>query len=124
MKKVLSPHLSIYKLQVTSFLSIAHRISGVLLFFGITVLSNIIIYSYYFEDFLDSIVHKVFISIFGKIIFALWCYAFCYHICSGIRYLFLSKGIGYEKKDITKSAMIVMLSSSVLFIVLLFIVIK
>ena len=42
-KRPLSPHLTIYKPQVTSILSIMHRITGASMFFGVIFLSWLVI---------------------------------------------------------------------------------
>ena len=43
----LSPHLQIYKPQMTSFTSIMHRLTGAYLFIGVLILSWLFIYYQY-----------------------------------------------------------------------------
>ena len=51
----LSPHLSIYKLQLTSGLSILHRITGAYLYCGIIVLAWVIFSLVYFPYILENL---------------------------------------------------------------------
>lgn len=91
----LSPHLQIYKPQLTSVMSIIHRFTGIC-FIAALFLVCIWIYflcqgekSYYeFCNFLNYPIIKFFIyAILAS------CY---YHLLNGIRYLIWSIGIGYE----------------------------
>ena len=93
----LSPHLQIYKPQLTSILSITHRGTGI--FLGIGAL--------FFSCWLLSIANgpesyqviQVHItSWYGQILFYAWLFSLFYHLCNGIRHLFWDIGAGLEIK--------------------------
>ena len=112
-KRPLSPHLQIYKPQTTSALSILHRITGVGLVFGlVAVVAWLWVLAFepssyeMFVGALNSIVGKIFlIGLAGAI---------SYHICTGIRHLFLDMGYGYDKEDAKKTSLLIIVSSVVL----------
>ena len=66
----ISPHLTIYKPQITSILSISHRISGFFLYLGLLFLSWFIIFSNFQEFFISeyyiSFFNFFFANILGK----------------------------------------------------------
>ncbi len=81
----LSPHLSIYKLQISSVLSIGHRLSGVGLFFGLGAFCWWFIFWVFskFEPcYLDCLNSSM-----VKLILFLVSYSYFYHFCTGIRHL-------------------------------------
>ena len=97
-KNPLTPHLQIYKWQISSLLSITHRITGVInaiaislicIWFLLTVINEKIL----FENILNSI--------FGKFISISLCWTFSFHILNEIRHLIWDAGYGFDLK-ITK----------------------
>ena len=89
----LSPHLQIYKPQITSVLSISHRISGVFLSIGLLAVSLFI--------FLLAIGKESYSlwlsfsnSILGEVILLGWVFALTFHMFNGIRHLFWDYDIG------------------------------
>ena len=112
-KSPLSPHLQIYKWQISSLLSITHRISGVinlvaliLIFFWLIVLS---FGETNYELFLLTIN-----SFFGKFILIGFTWSMSFHLMSGIRHLAWDLGYGFEIKTANISGIIVIISSLVL----------
>ena len=98
----LSPHLQIYRPQITSVLSILHRITGVVLSAGIVVLVYWLAAaaggseSYAFAlTILGSVAGRVFL--FG------WTLAFFYHFLNGIRHLVWDTGRGFEIAQVERS---------------------
>ena len=89
-KILLSPHLTIYKPQITSVLSIMHRITGFVMFFGfIFILWFTNLYTFQsdtLEDF-SRVLHYIAENKFIIIILVLFSYCIFYHLCTGIRYL-------------------------------------
>jgi succinate dehydrogenase / fumarate reductase cytochrome b subunit len=115
-KNPLSPHLQIYRWQISSLLSIIHRISGVinllalsLIFFWLLVLS---FGESNYELFLLTIN-----SFFGKFILIGFTWSMCFHILSGIRHLAWDLGYGFEIKTANISGIIVVISSLALTII-------
>ena len=109
-ERPISPHLQVYKPQITSVLSICHRITGVALTFGL-ILSVAWIFTLslgeeYFEYF--SLFIK---SWFGLLILFGFTFAFNYHFCNGIRHLFWDAGYGYEIETVHKSGLAVLIVS-------------
>ena len=81
----LSPHLQVYKPQLTSMLSILHRITGFGLAVGavmgtwwlVAIMSGTSAYEC-FHDFAKSFI--------GQLMLFCWLYAFVYHFLNGIRH--------------------------------------
>jgi succinate dehydrogenase / fumarate reductase cytochrome b subunit len=102
----LSPHLQIYRWQLTSVLSILHRATGIALSVGALYLATWVMYAAsspkayaLFQSFNGSIA--------GRIVLGGWLFAAFYHLCNGIRHLFWDAGYGFELKDAYRSGWIV-----------------
>ena len=112
----LSPHLQIYRWQVSSLLSITHRISGVInLLALIFILFWLLVLSFgenNYELFLISIN-----SFFGKFILIGFTWSMIFHLLSGIRHLAWDLGYGYEIKTANISGTIVIVFSLALTII-------
>ena len=98
MKKVvrpLSPHLQIYRPQLTSITSILTRITGNALILGVMLvvwwLLAASISPEYFA-YVDGILR----SWFGKIVLTGSLWAVCYHYLAGLRHLYFDAGRGLE----------------------------
>ncbi len=107
----LSPHLSVYKYQITSVLSIFHRITGIILFFSLIVISWWLIIAItknlpqcYFKLFNCKIIQ---LGLFG-ILFSLF-----YHSGNGIRHLCWDLGYGFQIKTVEKTGWIVITVSTI-----------
>tara|TARA_B100000945_G_C20115205_1_gene472212 strand:+ start:17 stop:394 length:378 start_codon:yes stop_codon:yes gene_type:complete len=90
----LSPHLQIYRWHISSLLSITHRITGIVNFVSIIILSFLIIFSSQNYDFFEVI----FKSFFGKIIIVSLCWSFSFQILNEIRHLSWDLGYGFDLK--------------------------
>ena len=89
----LSPHLQVYKPQITSVLSISHRISGVFLSLGLLTMSLFIVLLALGKD--SFFLWILFSSSFlGELILFGWVFALSFHMFNGIRHLFWDYGIG------------------------------
>ena len=96
----LSPHLQIYKWQISSLLSITHRIVGVINILAITIICIWTLSLLAGEDSYE--ITKIFLrSFFGKFIIVFLCWTFSFHILNEIRHLIWDMGYGYDLK-ITK----------------------
>ena len=96
----LSPHLQIYKWQISSLLSITHRIVGVINILAITLIC-IWILSLLAGENTYEITHLFLKSLFGKFIIVFLCWTFSFHILNEIRHLIWDMGYGFDLK-ITK----------------------
>lgn len=92
----LSPHLQVYRWQISNTLSILHRLTGVALSVGLVALS------YWFialaggpDSFAAA--ERVFASAVGKLFLLGWTFAFFYHLLNGVRHLFWDAGYGFER---------------------------
>ena len=116
-ERPISPHLQVYKPQITSVLSIFHRITGVALTFGLILLVAWIFTLSLGEDYFEYFV--MFIkSWFGLLILFGFTFALNYHLCNGIRHLFWDAGYGYEIETVHKSGLAVLVISFVLTILI------
>ncbi len=102
----LSPHLTIYKPQLTSTLSIFHRISGVVLSLVVFVFS--FSYSFFTNYFIFFPFYSKFFAVFSSTFF-LWFYfviisliiiALHYHASNGIRHLLWDFGFFLDLKSV------------------------
>ena len=96
----LSPHLQIYKWQISSLLSITHRIVGVINILAITLIC-IWTLSLLVGENSYEITHLFLKSLFGKFIIVFLCWTFSFHILNEIRHLIWDMGYGFDLK-ITK----------------------
>ena len=93
----LSPHLQIYKWQISSLLSITHRIVGVINILAITFIC-IWVSSLLFGETSYEIT-KIFLnSFFGKFILISLCWTFSFHILNEARHLAWDAGYGFDLK--------------------------
>ena len=93
----LSPHLEIYKWQISSLLSITHRIVGVINILAITLIciwtSSLLLGENSYE------ITKIFLkSFFGKFIIVSLCWTFSFHILNELRHLIWDIGYGFDLK--------------------------
>ena len=115
-KNPLSPHLQIYRWQISSLLSITHRICGVinllaliLIFFWLLVLS---FGENNYELFLLAIN-----SFFGKFILIGFTWSMSFHLLGGIRHLIWDLGYGFEIKTANISGAVVIILSLLLTVI-------
>lgn len=91
----LSPHLQIYRWQMTMTTSILHRFSGVVLSIGSLVLTwwlvAVAIGGDYFDWVAGILAHPV-----GLVLLCGWTLAFFYHLANGIRHLLWDIGWGLD----------------------------
>jgi len=109
----LSPHLQVYKPQITSILSITHRITGVALCGGAVLLTYWLMSATYGPE---AFAHAQAIlgSWFGRlvlfgVVFSLW-----YHLANGIRHLAWDAGWGFELETLRASGIAVVAFSVIL----------
>lgn len=92
-----SPHLGIYRPQISSVLSIFHRISGVVLFGSLSILTWIFILHVFGIVDLDFILSKSCICMM-KIIACCVSFFIFYHASTGLRHLIWDAGYCLSKK--------------------------
>ena len=93
----LSPHLEIYKWEISSLLSITHRIVGVINILSITLICIWTLSLLVGENSYE--ITKLFLkSLFGKFIIISLCWTFSFHILNEIRHLIWDMGYGFDLK--------------------------
>lgn len=113
-ERPLSPHLTVYKPQVSSFTSIMHRMTGVFLFCVSLALTWWVVVAIYSSFNPDIVWWPFFSSLTGKIVLAAWTLALMYHFLNGIRHLCWDAGFGFEKKVAFRTGVFVIVLSVVL----------
>nr|YP_009158680.1 succinate dehydrogenase subunit 3 [Syntrichia filaris]AKO73333.1 succinate dehydrogenase subunit 3 [Syntrichia filaris] len=114
----LSPHLTIYKPQLTSTFSIFHRISGaflaIMVFFSILFLKigDLNLTSYYLYRYAFSSTFYFHWLISSVVNFSLL--ALCYHMSNGIRHLLWDLGFFLELSKVYTSGIIMLFSAAFL----------
>ena len=106
----LSPHLQVYRPQITSILSILHRMTGVGLIFGMLMVTWWLVAIslsedafLFFHGIMSSFVMRM--ATFGMV------WALCYHLLNGIRHLFWDSGIGINMKSVRCTGWLVVVAS-------------
>lgn len=105
-QRPLSPHLGIYRWQLTMALSILHRMSGVFLSIGavllVAVLMSVAMGASQFEKIQTWLAHPI-----GLILLLGWSFALYLHLANGVRHLVWDAGWGLEKNTANKSGFLV-----------------
>ncbi len=109
----LSPHLQVYRPQLTSLLSISHRASGVFLALGaIALVYWLSALAAGPEVFAQAQILAS--SWYGHVLLVLWSLALFYHLCNGIRHLCWDAGYGFELRQVYASGYLVLVAAVVL----------
>lgn len=112
-QRPLSPHLQIYKPQLTSVLSITHRGTGLFLSLGTLVLCYwLLAIAGGPEAYAEA--QGVINSWYGQLLLFGWVASLYYHLCNGIRHLFWDAGYGLELKTTYASGYAVVAVSIIL----------
>jgi succinate dehydrogenase / fumarate reductase cytochrome b subunit len=119
MRRPLSPHVFIYRFGYTMSLSILHRITGVALSLGFVLLAVWLTTLTLGESTYLRLTSGA-IGVLLRIGLALWLVAFTYHLANGVRHLFWDAGLGLERAQARRSAVIVLVSVAVVALVLLY----
>ena len=109
----LSPHLQVYRPQLTSVLSITHRASGVVLTTGTIILAlwliSVAIGPETFAVMASIVGHPL-----GQFVLFGYSVALFYHACNGIRHLSWDLGFGLTIPDVYRSGYVVLGTTCVL----------
>ncbi len=109
----LSPHLQIYRPQLTSVLSITHRATGIVLTLGALIIALFFIAAASGEQSFNSI-NGFLDSGLGKLLLFGWSFCFFYHLCNGVRHLFWDAGLGFEIDTVYNTGKAVVVTAIVL----------
>ena len=112
-KRPLSPHLQVYRPQLTSILSITHRASGLALSTGTVFVVGWLVALASGEKYF-AIAHYLASQWYGLIVLAGYTWALSYHLCNGIRHLFWDAGYGFELTTVYRSGWAILAGSVIL----------
>ena len=115
----LSPHLQIYKWQISSLLSIAHRIVGVI---NIIAITAICMWSLLLLTGIENYKSINFFlnTFFGKFLAVSLCWTFSFHMLNELRHLIWDLGYGFDLKVSKITGVLALISSFVLAILFYF----
>ena len=108
----LSPFLQ-YRLQLTSVLSITHRITGVLLSAGAVLLSIWLVAVAAGAGAYATVSGHIG-AWYGQVVVFGFVFSLYYHLCNGIRHLFWDMGLGLELTTVYRSGYVVVVVTLVL----------
>jgi len=101
-QRPLSPHLGIYKWQLTAVMSIMHRATGMALAVGTIFLVWWLVAAASGEEEFAA-AQWFFGSWLGLLVLLGWCASFFYHLANGIRHLAWDSGYGFELPTVYRS---------------------
>ena len=116
-KNPLTPHLQIYKWQISSLLSIAHRITGVINAIAIILICIWFLLAINNEKILFE---NILNSFFGKFISISLSWTFSFHILNEIRHLMWDVGYGFDPKISKITGYMTLITSFLLTIIIYF----
>lgn len=107
-QRPLSPFMlgSAYRFQISSLLSILHRITGVGLAFGLILFAAWLAAAAYSPECYAQI-QQLAASIVGKVFLFGWTLAFYYHFANGMRHLNWDMGRGFKLDEMNASGWVV-----------------
>ncbi|HSR80969.1 MAG TPA: succinate dehydrogenase, cytochrome b556 subunit [Hyphomicrobiaceae bacterium] len=94
-ERPLSPHLSIYKLQINMVMSILHRLTGAALYFGTLLLAAWLIATAMGEV-QFTYVNALFTHPLGQLVLFGYTWALAHHMLGGVRHLIWDTGRGLQ----------------------------
>ena len=113
----LSPHIQIYSWNISSLISISHRITGLLNILALTLIcfwiASMLLGSASYE-----LIYSILNSFFGKFLVIGITWSFSFQILSEIRHLFWDMGYGFELTTSKISGIIVIFGSFVVTILI------
>ena len=113
----LSPHIQIYSWNISSLISISHRITGVINILALTLIcfwiASMLLGSTSYE-----FIYNIFNSFFGKFLVIGITWSFSFQILSEIRHLFWDIGYGFELTTSKISGIIVIFGSFIITILI------
>ena len=109
----LSPHLQVYRPQITSLLSIVHRLTGVALAAGALLLGYWLTSAAYGPE-TFAFAQGFLASWFGRLILFGMTFALFYHLLNGIRHLAWDAGWGFEMETLKLTGWLVIAATVVL----------
>ena len=120
-ERPLSPHLQIYRIQMTSVSSILTRVTGNGIIIGV-ILAVWWLLAAAVSDAYFALANGVVTSWFGKLVFALSLVGVWYHYLAGLRHLYFDAGHGMEIKTAERLGWVCIIGSVVLSVLTLLVI--
>lgn len=105
-QRPLSPHVGIYRWQISNTLSILHRLTGVALSIGLLVFAAWL-YSAAYSPECYAMIQDYAATLLGKLALFGWTVAFYYHLGNGMRHLNWDMGRGFKLDEMARSGWVV-----------------
>jgi succinate dehydrogenase / fumarate reductase, cytochrome b subunit len=102
-----------YHFQITSALSILHRLTGIALAIGSILLAWWLV-AVAAGGQMFTATHAFLASPIGVLLLILWSASFFYHLCNGIRHLVWDAGYGFELRTAHRSSLAVLVATVLL----------
>ena len=106
----LSPHVGIYKWQVSNTLSILHRATGIFLSLGSLALVAWVVATALGQSSYDAVL-SILSSPLGLLVLFGQSFAFFYHLANSIRHLVWDAGYGFDKQVAQKSGWVALIAA-------------
>ena len=112
-RRPLSPHIQVHRWPISMALSICHRASGVALGVGTLMMTWWLVAAASSDDAFAT-AQGFMGSAIGRLLLFGWSAALFFHLCSGLRHLWMDTGRGFEKAEYDRSAWVVVGATAVL----------
>ena len=112
-RRPLSPHIQVHRWPISMALSILHRASGCALGLGTAMMTWWLVAAAQ-SDPAFAVAQGFMSSILGRLMLFGWSAALFYHLCCGLRHLWMDTGRGFEKAQYDRSAVVVIGATAVL----------
>ncbi|WP_348675788.1 succinate dehydrogenase, cytochrome b556 subunit [uncultured Abyssibacter sp.] len=112
-QRPLSPHLQVYKPQLTSVTSIVHRGTGIALAIGTLMLTAWVLSLAAGPEALECF-NAFAGSWIGQLLLLGWTFSIFYHLCNGVRHLFWDAGKGLDVETAYKTGYAAIIGAVVL----------
>lgn len=112
----LSPHLQVYRWQISNTLSILHRLTGAALALGgLALVAWLLALASGQAAFAGA--NALLGSLAGQLLLFGWTFSFFYHLCNGLRHLAWDADRGFDKAVARKSGIAVVAASVLLTVI-------
>ncbi|MDH5275886.1 MAG: succinate dehydrogenase, cytochrome b556 subunit [Gammaproteobacteria bacterium] len=112
----LSPHLQVYRWQISNTLSILHRLTGTALALGgFALVAWLLALASGQAAF--TVANALLGSLVGQLALLGWTFCFFYHLCNGVRHLAWDAGHGFDKALARKSGIAVVTGAVLLTVI-------
>lgn len=112
-ERPLSPHLQIWRFSLGMVMSIATRITGVVLSVGLLLLAWWLMAAAT-SPAAYATAEAVLSHWLVQLLLAGWLLSFAYHLCNGLRHLTWDLGLGMERQETRRSAVVTLIATVVI----------